>query len=336
MLFFGQQKTFIFVSFSMSDEALKSYFAESQKAGAQLVMRGLINNSFTQTKNKTMELGISFDIDPSLFEQYKIDVVPVIVIDDEKRGLTKKLTGHIPLAIALEIMEKILHEATYSLVLIILNINCCLASMQSSYNEAKHYNVNLGNSSNTQELFHQGSNVNYPNNDEDLTYHGRNQLGTESGAMLFQAENSKNNALTQHNINDQNYMIANSMRIESDPLSALDSSNFVTQTSTTNTEIIQSCTEGSKFNIELIRELNVECRLENVWLPWQNRQMEFATEEIKENHSNWLKSRSDVYDESGSQIYCLVDDPEAIERQMKRAIANRLGASTQHIGRNFY
>ncbi|KJW06188.1 type-F conjugative transfer system pilin assembly family protein [Orientia tsutsugamushi str. UT144] len=52
----------------MSNEALKSYFAESQKAGAQLVMRGLINNSFTQTKNKTMELGISFDIDPSLFE----------------------------------------------------------------------------------------------------------------------------------------------------------------------------------------------------------------------------------------------------------------------------
>ncbi|KJV84086.1 putative conjugative transfer protein TraN [Orientia tsutsugamushi str. UT76] len=64
-------------------------------------------------------------------------------------------------------------------------------------------------------------------------------------------------------------MIANSMRIESDPLSALDSSNFVTQTSTTNTEIIQSCTEGSNFNIELIRELNVECMLENVWLPWQ-------------------------------------------------------------------
>ncbi|SPR02343.1 conjugal transfer protein TraN [Orientia tsutsugamushi] len=181
------------------------------------------------------------------------------------------------------------------LTLITLNISSCIASMQSSYNEASNYNVNLGNSSNTQELFHQGSNVNYPNNDEDLTYHGRNQLDTESGAMLFQAENSKNNALTQHNINDQNYMIANSMRIESDPLSAFDSSNFVTQTSKTNTEIIQSCTEGSNFNIELIRELNVECRLDNVWLPWQNRQMEFATEKIKENHSNWLKSRSDVY-----------------------------------------
>ncbi|WP_371219392.1 conjugal transfer protein TraN [Orientia tsutsugamushi] len=154
------------------------------------------------------------------------------------------------------------------LVLIILNINGCIASMQSSYNEASNYNVNLGNSSNTQELFHQGSNVNYPNNDEDLTYHGRNQLGTESGAMLFQAENSKNNALTQHNINDQNYMIANSMRIESDPLSALDSSNFVTQTSTTNTEIIQSCTEGSNFNIEL----NSTCQksVANICLLWQH------------------------------------------------------------------
>ncbi|WP_108840091.1 TrbC family F-type conjugative pilus assembly protein [Orientia tsutsugamushi] len=101
-----QQKTFIFVSFSMSDEALKSYFADSQKTGARLVMRGLINNLFTQTKNKTMELGISFDIDPSLFEKYKVDVVLVIVIDDEKRGLTKKLTGHIPLATALEIMNE--------------------------------------------------------------------------------------------------------------------------------------------------------------------------------------------------------------------------------------
>lgn len=40
------------------------------------------------------------------------------------------------------------------LVLITLNINGCIASMQSSYNEAKNYNVNLGNSSNTQELFH--------------------------------------------------------------------------------------------------------------------------------------------------------------------------------------
>ncbi|KJV77687.1 type-F conjugative transfer system pilin assembly family protein [Orientia tsutsugamushi str. UT76] len=40
----------------MSDEALKSYFAESQKAGAQLVMRGLINNSFIQQRIKLWSL----------------------------------------------------------------------------------------------------------------------------------------------------------------------------------------------------------------------------------------------------------------------------------------
>ncbi|KJV75563.1 putative conjugative transfer protein TraN [Orientia tsutsugamushi str. UT76] len=77
------------------------------------------------------------------------------------------------------------------LTLITLNISSCIASMQSSYNEASNYNVNLGNSSNTQELFHQGSNVNYPNNDEDLTYHGRNQLGTESGQCYFKLKTVK-------------------------------------------------------------------------------------------------------------------------------------------------
>ncbi|KJV73699.1 putative conjugative transfer protein TraN [Orientia tsutsugamushi str. TA716] len=150
--------------------------------------------------------------------------------------------------------------------------------------------------------------------------------------MLFQAENSKNNALTQHNINDQNYMIANSMRIESDPLSALDSSNFVTQTSTTNTEIIQSCTEGSKFNIELIRELNVECRLENVWLPWQNRQMEFATEEIKENHSNWLNGRADFPDvDENNKIVGYISFDSKVVNEMISAVTNRLGVSIDDI-----
>ncbi|KJV52337.1 type-F conjugative transfer system pilin assembly family protein [Orientia tsutsugamushi str. Gilliam] len=67
---------------------------------------------------------LAFDIDPSLFEQYKIDVVPVIVIDDEKRGLTKKLTGHIPLAIALEIMNENTPMRLLSiLTLITLNIS---------------------------------------------------------------------------------------------------------------------------------------------------------------------------------------------------------------------
>ncbi|XVN41355.1 MAG: TrbC family F-type conjugative pilus assembly protein [Rickettsia endosymbiont of Argas persicus] len=37
---------YIFVSFSMPDSALKSYYIEAEQEGARLVMRGLKNNSF--------------------------------------------------------------------------------------------------------------------------------------------------------------------------------------------------------------------------------------------------------------------------------------------------
>ncbi len=97
-------QTYIFVSFSMPDEALKSYYAEAQKVGAILVMRGLVNNSFLETKAKVDKMAISFNIDPNLFEQYQIKQVPVIIIDDGQ-GFVKKLTGHVPCSKALEMME---------------------------------------------------------------------------------------------------------------------------------------------------------------------------------------------------------------------------------------
>ncbi|KJV70101.1 conjugative transfer domain protein, partial [Orientia tsutsugamushi str. UT76] len=84
-------------------------------------------------------------------------------------------------------------------------------------------------------------------------------------------------------------------------------------------------------------ELNVECRLDRCMASMAKpANGNLQQKKIKENHSNWLKSRSDVYDESGAQIYCLVDDHEAIVKQMKRAIANRLGVSTQHMVEIFY
>lgn len=97
-------QTYIFVSFSMPDTALKDYYLETQKVGAILVMRGLKDNSFINTKDKAMQLGISFNVDPNLFEQYQIKQVPVIIIDDGQ-GQVKKLTGHVPCSKALEIME---------------------------------------------------------------------------------------------------------------------------------------------------------------------------------------------------------------------------------------
>lgn len=98
-------KIYIFVSFSMPDSALKSYFLESNKIGAVLVMRGLKNNSFLDTKAKTDQLGISINIDPELFTKYQITSVPVIVIDNHQ-GKVKKLAGHIALNDALQIMQE--------------------------------------------------------------------------------------------------------------------------------------------------------------------------------------------------------------------------------------
>ncbi|WP_341788942.1 MULTISPECIES: type-F conjugative transfer system pilin assembly protein TrbC [unclassified Rickettsia] len=96
---------YIFVSFSMPDSALKSYYIEAEQKGVRLVMRGLKNNSFVETKAKADEIGISFDIDPNLFEKYQITSVPIVVIDNNQ-GKVKKLAGHIGLNDALQIMQE--------------------------------------------------------------------------------------------------------------------------------------------------------------------------------------------------------------------------------------
>ncbi|XVN43547.1 MAG: TrbC family F-type conjugative pilus assembly protein [Candidatus Rickettsia vulgarisii] len=101
----SQSQIYIFVSFSMSDSALQSYFIEADKIGAKLVMQGLKHNSFIDTKAKADDIGISFDIDPELFKKYQITSVPVIIVDNSQ-GQVKKLTGHIALMKAIELMEQ--------------------------------------------------------------------------------------------------------------------------------------------------------------------------------------------------------------------------------------
>lgn len=102
----GQERKeiLVFVSFSMNDSALQSYFKEGQRLGARLVMRGLINNSFQDTQRKMQELKINIEIDPTKFEEYGIKRVPAIVVVSSRD--IRKITGHLPLSNALEIMEK--------------------------------------------------------------------------------------------------------------------------------------------------------------------------------------------------------------------------------------
>jgi len=89
----ARAETLVFVSFSLPDETLKSYSKEAKKSDARLIMRGLKGGSFLKTKQEADRLGISFDLDPTLFEKYDVQVVPTFVnVSGEN---TTKLEGHI-------------------------------------------------------------------------------------------------------------------------------------------------------------------------------------------------------------------------------------------------
>lgn len=101
--------TYVFVSFSMNDESLRSYFIEAEKHGAKLVVIGLFGdkksrNRFAQMKAKMEQAKINVEINPNLFEQLNIKQVPVIAVVN-KSGSVKKISGHISLSKALEIMQ---------------------------------------------------------------------------------------------------------------------------------------------------------------------------------------------------------------------------------------
>lgn len=92
---------FIFVSFSMPDESLKSYARQAKEVGGRLVVMGLIEDSFQKTQKKLMDLGVELDIDPNQFEQHDVRKVPTIVLTQEGRE-TDKIVGHVSLQHALD------------------------------------------------------------------------------------------------------------------------------------------------------------------------------------------------------------------------------------------
>lgn len=100
---------YVFVSFSMNDESLRSYFIEANHYGAKLVLRGLVGekhsrNRFADTKAKINKARIIVDINPNLFEHLGIKQVPAIAVVNTDRSI-KKISGHITLQKALELMD---------------------------------------------------------------------------------------------------------------------------------------------------------------------------------------------------------------------------------------
>ncbi|MBY0281476.1 MAG: type-F conjugative transfer system pilin assembly protein TrbC [Alphaproteobacteria bacterium] len=91
---------YIFVSLSIPKESLKALAVEAKKHKAVFVIRGLIDNSFLKTATFVKELGESVVLDPLLFREYNVVVVPTF-IEAHQAGY-KKISGNITLAYALE------------------------------------------------------------------------------------------------------------------------------------------------------------------------------------------------------------------------------------------
>lgn len=90
---------YIFVSFSMPKESIKALALEAKKYNAVLVIRGLIENSFLKTATFLKELGEDVVLDPLLFRDYNIVVVPTF-IEAQLSGY-RKISGNITLSYAL-------------------------------------------------------------------------------------------------------------------------------------------------------------------------------------------------------------------------------------------
>jgi len=95
----------VFVSLGMPEASLKAYDRDAKKIKGRLIIRGLVGDSFKKTKDELLKLGISVDIDPELFENYQVTVVPTIIQEGDDDQFDS-LQGNIPLASALEIFAK--------------------------------------------------------------------------------------------------------------------------------------------------------------------------------------------------------------------------------------
>lgn len=109
----------IFVSFSMPEASLKELGKQATKSGGVLVLRGMYNNSLTETFKRMQllnEKGIPAIIHPGLFKKFNIKTVPAIALVDKESSYCLKsetqctpiadlITGNVTLSHALSQFE---------------------------------------------------------------------------------------------------------------------------------------------------------------------------------------------------------------------------------------
>lgn len=79
---------FIMVSFSMPRESIERLASQANKAGATLVLRGMVDDSLKTTAETVADFlkrypGAQFQIDPTVFKRFAIAQVPAFVISTQ-------------------------------------------------------------------------------------------------------------------------------------------------------------------------------------------------------------------------------------------------------------
>lgn len=98
----------VFISTSMPPKSIKQWAKQADVLGAELVIRGFVNNSFKETvalaRNLFEEDKVGgFNIDPLKFKQYSVEVVPTVILDVS--GAIDVVQGDIGLIEALELIQ---------------------------------------------------------------------------------------------------------------------------------------------------------------------------------------------------------------------------------------
>jgi len=100
-------KSYLFISFSMPEILIETYFREADKNDVVLVLKGINKEERLKTFLTKYILPMVkkypnaiVEIDPERFRKYAIQVVPTFVI--EKNGKYKKLSGAVSFSWAME------------------------------------------------------------------------------------------------------------------------------------------------------------------------------------------------------------------------------------------
>lgn len=98
----------VFISTSMPPKSIKQWAAQADILGAELVIRGFVNNSFKETvalaRNLFEEDKVGgFNIDPLKFKQYSVEVVPTVILDVS--GAIDVVQGDIGLIESLQLIQ---------------------------------------------------------------------------------------------------------------------------------------------------------------------------------------------------------------------------------------